>query len=292
MPTMAGYTGCYRDRCSNTDVLGAGYRLYSAALMRFTSSDDWSPFDIGGINAYAYCAEDPINHHDRSGHAPWSWIGKLARRVRAGLRNNAPIAAQRASADMRSTGPGSATVTLSGRHVGAAEPTPNYRAAPLRVPPSDEEIADEEEHLLQLAALREVAFDDMMEPIGAEAGQRLAAERDQVAILINERQMDAGGGQGARPGLVRSNSMFARHPYRGEIADVDRVLAHWQFHSLAGMWRSAMSEATPFEDETARTLALDHIREQVYQTVSSFVSSRAHAAPGPAAPAGFILMRQ
>lgn len=35
--------------------------------MRFLSSDSLSPFERGGINAYAYCGGDPINRTDESG---------------------------------------------------------------------------------------------------------------------------------------------------------------------------------------------------------------------------------
>ncbi|WP_232968166.1 RHS repeat-associated core domain-containing protein [Pseudomonas sp. CCOS 191] len=49
-------------------VLGKGYRVYSPILMRFFSVDSLSPFAEGGINAYAYCAGDPVNHIDPSGH--------------------------------------------------------------------------------------------------------------------------------------------------------------------------------------------------------------------------------
>lgn len=40
--------------------------------MRFNGPDDLSPFDVGGLNAYAYCNGDPQNLSDPSGHAsPW-----------------------------------------------------------------------------------------------------------------------------------------------------------------------------------------------------------------------------
>lgn len=48
-------------------ILGHGYRAYSPILMRFERSDDASPFGEGGINSYAYCAAEPINHTDPSG---------------------------------------------------------------------------------------------------------------------------------------------------------------------------------------------------------------------------------
>lgn len=65
------YTGAYQDPVTGGYPLGHGYRHYLPALMRFNAPDDWSPFGAGGINAYAYCAGDPINRVDPSGHFPW-----------------------------------------------------------------------------------------------------------------------------------------------------------------------------------------------------------------------------
>ena len=53
-------TGCY--------LLGNGYRLFSTTLKRFHSPDNFSPFEKGGLNAYAYCAGDPVNRIDPTGH--------------------------------------------------------------------------------------------------------------------------------------------------------------------------------------------------------------------------------
>ncbi|WP_313739654.1 RHS repeat-associated core domain-containing protein [Pseudomonas sp.] len=50
-------------------LLGNGYRAYNPGLMRFHSADGLSPFEQGGINAYAYCSNDPINRIDPDGHA-------------------------------------------------------------------------------------------------------------------------------------------------------------------------------------------------------------------------------
>lgn len=62
-----GYDGERIDRISGCYPLGGGLRSYSPVLMRFTSSDFLSPFDEGGINAYCFCACDPINYVDPSG---------------------------------------------------------------------------------------------------------------------------------------------------------------------------------------------------------------------------------
>ncbi|MFS0826756.1 RHS repeat-associated core domain-containing protein [Pseudomonas phoenicis] len=56
------YSQCY--------PLGAGRRFYSPVLMRFLSDDVFSPFGMGGINAYAFVKGDPINLSDPSGNAP------------------------------------------------------------------------------------------------------------------------------------------------------------------------------------------------------------------------------
>ncbi|MNO69618.1 hypothetical protein D3C76_604750 [compost metagenome] len=47
--------------------LGLGRRVYSCSLMRFLSADLLSPFSKGGMNAYSYCAGDPVNFSDPSG---------------------------------------------------------------------------------------------------------------------------------------------------------------------------------------------------------------------------------
>lgn len=53
---------------SCTYLLGNGYRAYNPTTMRFNSPDSLSPFNGGGINAYVYCSNDPINNVDPSGH--------------------------------------------------------------------------------------------------------------------------------------------------------------------------------------------------------------------------------
>ena len=49
-------------------LLGNGYRAFNPVLMCFQSPDSQSPFGAGGLNCYAYCAGDPVNFSDPSGH--------------------------------------------------------------------------------------------------------------------------------------------------------------------------------------------------------------------------------
>ncbi|WP_146033402.1 ribonuclease domain-containing protein [Stenotrophomonas sp. VV52] len=68
------YNGELLDNSSGCYLLGAGnHRPYSPTLQYFLAPDPFSPFDEGGLNAYAYCAGDPINRTDPSGHF-WKWI--------------------------------------------------------------------------------------------------------------------------------------------------------------------------------------------------------------------------
>ncbi|MCF9001593.1 MULTISPECIES: RHS repeat-associated core domain-containing protein [Pseudomonas] len=65
---LPGFNGERPDPLTDHYLLGNGYRAYNPVLMRFNSPDSMSPFGKGGINAYAYCAGDPINRSDPSGH--------------------------------------------------------------------------------------------------------------------------------------------------------------------------------------------------------------------------------
>jgi len=63
-----GYNGELHEPVRGWQMLGNGYRAYSAVLMRFQSPDSLSPFGAGGLRAYAYCGNDPVNLLDHSGH--------------------------------------------------------------------------------------------------------------------------------------------------------------------------------------------------------------------------------
>lgn len=81
MHSLPGFNGQLPDPLTGHYLLGHGYRAYNPVLMRFNSPDNLSPFAEGGVNAYAYCRGDPVNHSDPSGHAvddqirSFLWIG-------------------------------------------------------------------------------------------------------------------------------------------------------------------------------------------------------------------------
>ena len=72
--SILGYNGRRKSAVLEGYHLGNGYRLYSPELRRFMAPDSYSPFGKGGINPYAYCAGDPVNNTDPTGH---SWKGVL-----------------------------------------------------------------------------------------------------------------------------------------------------------------------------------------------------------------------
>lgn len=71
---ITAFAGERHDSTSGCYILGNGYRSYSPGLLRFLSPDTLSPFDLGGFNAYAYCAGDPVNRSDPSGRGPLDWL--------------------------------------------------------------------------------------------------------------------------------------------------------------------------------------------------------------------------
>lgn len=86
-PTESGssrrhsFNGEYPDNVTGHYPLGQGRRFYNPLLMRFNRPDELSPFEKGGINAYAYCSNDPINFFDPTGGSlvalfrPWNFTG-------------------------------------------------------------------------------------------------------------------------------------------------------------------------------------------------------------------------
>lgn len=68
-----GFNGQFRE-ARGWYHLGNGHRVYNPLLMRFHSPDRLSPFGRGGLNAYAYCVGDPVNHTDPTGRV-FEWLG-------------------------------------------------------------------------------------------------------------------------------------------------------------------------------------------------------------------------
>jgi len=72
--TTPGFNGEWLDVASGFYLLGSGHhRPYSPRLGLFLAPDAASPFGAGGLNTLAYCAGDPVNRADPSGHF-WKWI--------------------------------------------------------------------------------------------------------------------------------------------------------------------------------------------------------------------------
>ena len=65
---LLGFNGERPDPTTGHYLLGNGYRAFNPVLMRFNRPDSMSPFGKGGLNAYAYCAGNPINIIDPTGH--------------------------------------------------------------------------------------------------------------------------------------------------------------------------------------------------------------------------------
>lgn len=101
------YSGAGLDTVTGGYPLGNGYRFYFPSLMRFTCPDSMSPFGRAGVNTYAYCAADPINRSDPSGHTPKSvWEDFLAETTEvdhAVANDDAPIAIRRSSDAAKTT---------------------------------------------------------------------------------------------------------------------------------------------------------------------------------------------
>lgn len=66
--SLLGFAGERCDPVTGHYLLGNGYRAFNPVLMRFNSPDSLSPFDRGGLNAYAYCQGDPLSFRDPTGH--------------------------------------------------------------------------------------------------------------------------------------------------------------------------------------------------------------------------------
>ncbi|WP_372030276.1 RHS repeat-associated core domain-containing protein [Pseudomonas kurunegalensis] len=77
------FSGQRKESATGQYLLGNGYRAFNPVLMRFHSPDSLSPMGAGGLNCYAYCAGDPINNIDPSGHMLKSIFKRPKRREQA-----------------------------------------------------------------------------------------------------------------------------------------------------------------------------------------------------------------
>ncbi|WP_421178215.1 RHS repeat-associated core domain-containing protein [Aeromonas jandaei] len=71
------FNGVMFDPLLGVQHLGEGYRAYNATLHRFHAMDSLSPFNEGGVNAYGYVYNDPVNYEDPSGHRA-QWVARLS----------------------------------------------------------------------------------------------------------------------------------------------------------------------------------------------------------------------
>lgn len=78
--THLGFNGELCELLTGHYLLGNGYRAFNPVLMRFNSPDHLSPFEGGGINAYAYCQGDPVSYRDPHGMIKLRVIQATARR--------------------------------------------------------------------------------------------------------------------------------------------------------------------------------------------------------------------
>ena len=73
--SLLGFNGELPDVLTGHYHPGKGYRQYNPVLARFTRPDILSPFKEGGLNAYAYCAGDPVNRRDPNGRSFLALLG-------------------------------------------------------------------------------------------------------------------------------------------------------------------------------------------------------------------------
>jgi RHS repeat-associated protein len=77
LTSLLGFNGERVDLVTGHYLLGNGRRAFNPVLMRFNGPDSFSPFEKGGVNAYAYCLGDPVNRGDPTGNfSVLSWLAK------------------------------------------------------------------------------------------------------------------------------------------------------------------------------------------------------------------------
>ena len=108
---LLGFNGECPDILTGHYPLGAGNRFYIPKLMRFNCPDIRSPFDEGGINAYAYCEGDPINFADPTGSVKLPFV----QRALAELASSRPTVIRHTSTSLTTVASASASASASAR---------------------------------------------------------------------------------------------------------------------------------------------------------------------------------
>ena len=89
--SVLGFNGERPDPATGHYLLGNGYRAFNPVMMRFNSPDSWSPFGRGGINAYVYCLNDPINRRDTDGRVSFKIVVLLVKAAGRFGRRLSPV---------------------------------------------------------------------------------------------------------------------------------------------------------------------------------------------------------
>jgi RHS repeat-associated protein len=89
--SLLGFNGERADPVTGHYLLGNGYRAFNPVLMRFNSPDRRSPFDKGGINAYAYALGNPVNHTDPTGEFAQAILATIQRGLTIALHTLVPV---------------------------------------------------------------------------------------------------------------------------------------------------------------------------------------------------------
>ncbi|MGG1943898.1 RHS repeat-associated core domain-containing protein [Trinickia sp. NRRL B-1857] len=282
-PFAIGYTGSHVDTGTRYCVLGNGYRWYNPALMRFMSSDDWSPFGPGGINPYVYCMDDPINASDPSGHAPWGWLGKMTRRLRAALPDGS-IDAENSALHSKSSS--STLAKFFGHHRPERSGSMRSDRVPIVAAYREEEAAREAlENYLAVDEQAEQAWAERMRRVPAQAAAAAqAAELCDTAkaaahaewqrrldFVFDATQSTLSEIEQSRPRLERSHSLYSRYPNTGLDAVGPQRL--WHEHFVFLIRRMNDRHASWISDEI-RAAMPGRIRGDMEDTLKAMMRDR------------------